>query len=199
MTSSSATRKIAEPDQIAQALALREAGFSTLSISQRTGIPTRTLERHFQAAGARKGSLKEEMLSEARKELLGLVSSSEAIREEAAKLVADDLAHARYLRQIMQEAAEHMQATNLQEAALVMRAAAAYATAIKATSDVLKHALHTESQEDREELPELVITDLTAEEIEELQGNNGASAMYQDAAKDAVMDDADNEVIELTD
>ena len=92
-----------------------------------------------------------------------------------------------------------MQATNLQEAALVMRAAAAYATAIKATSDVLKHALHTESQEDREELPELVITDLTAEEIEELQGNNGASAMYQDAAKDAVMDDADNEVIELTD
>jgi hypothetical protein len=40
------------------------------------------------------------------------------IREEAAKLINDDLAHAAHLRSIIVSASEHLQATSLKEAVL---------------------------------------------------------------------------------
>ncbi|MGQ0655203.1 MAG: hypothetical protein ACT4P4_23555 [Betaproteobacteria bacterium] len=64
-------------------------------------------------------------------------------------------------------AAEHLTATNLPEAALLMRAAAAYSTAIKNTSDMLRHSLRTEralDAQDAAELPQLAIIEITAEE-----------------------------------
>ena len=67
--------------------------------------------------------IKKEILDTARADLLKRVTSDEAIREEAAKLINDDLAHAQHLRDIMVEAAERLQATSLKEAVLVMRAA----------------------------------------------------------------------------
>lgn len=41
----------ATPDQLAEAHALREAGFTLLSISKRTGISVTTFYRHFTADG----------------------------------------------------------------------------------------------------------------------------------------------------
>lgn len=173
------TKKAASPDQISQALALREAGYTTLSISQRLGISVRSLQRHFAEHGVKKGTIKKEVLDTARADLLKRVTSDEAIREEAVKLINDDLAHARHLRDIMVEAAEQLQATSLKEAVLVMRATAAYSTAIKNTSDMLRHSLRIEKTIDDtdKELPELIIKELTDDEIEKLRTDQEANAL----------------------
>lgn len=150
---------------------MREAGYTVLSISQRLAISVRSLQRHFADHGAKKGSIKEEVLAIARADLLKRVTSDQTIKEEAARIINDDLAHARHLREMMIDAAEHLQASSLKEAVLVMRAAAAYSTAIKNTSDMLRHSLHIEKSivDIDKELPELVIRELTNEEIEELR------------------------------
>lgn len=165
------TKKAASPAQITEALALREAGYTVLSISQRLGISVRSLQRHFAEHGVKKGSIKEEVLATARADLLKRVTSDEVIKEEAAKLINDDLAHAMHLRELMINATEHLQATSLKEAVLVMRAAAAYSTAIKNTSDMMRHSLRLEKTIDETdlELPELVVKELSNEEIVKLR------------------------------
>lgn len=165
------TKKTATPAEISQALALREAGYTALSISQRLGISVRSLQRHFADHGTKKGSIKKEVLENARADLLKRVTSDEAIKEEAARLINDDLAHAQHLRELMINATEHLQATSLKEAVLVMRAAAAYSTAIKNTSDMMRHTLRIEKSIDdtEKDLPELLIKELTSDEIEAMR------------------------------
>lgn len=154
------------PDVLAEALALREVGYTTLAISQRLGISVRTLHRHFASTGTKKGRVKDDLLQQAKEGLLAHITSNEAIKQEAARLIVDDLAHARHLRELMLEASELMKATSLREAALVMRAAAAYSTALKNTSDVIRHGLPVEKAVDSaDDLPELVVTELTKEDI----------------------------------
>lgn len=165
------TKKTATPAEISEAMALREAGFTVLSISQRLGISVRSLQRHFAEHGVKKGSIKEEVLATARADLLKRGTSDEAIKEEAARLINDDLAHAQHLRELMINATEHLQATSLKEAVLVMRAAAAYSTAIKNTSDMMRHTLRIERSIDdtEKDLPELLIKELTSDEIEAMR------------------------------
>lgn len=165
--------KSPQPDQIAAGLALREAGYSVLAISQKLGIPPRTLERHFSKHGAKKGALAEAAIDAARSDLLRHVTSDDAIREEAAKMIADDLAHARHVRSIIAKAAEKLTATSLQDAVLVMRAAAAYSTAVKNTSDTIRHSIRLDQTSDgTKPLPELVVAELTAAEIVGLRSHS---------------------------
>jgi AraC-like DNA-binding protein len=191
----------ATPEEIADALALREAGFTALAISQRLGISIRTLQRHFAAAGARKGAAKAEVLQRAKDELLARITSDEAIKEEAARLVADDLAHSLHLRELILAASEQMKATNLEEAALVMRAAAAYSTAIKNTSDIIRRSLRLEYRDDvSDELPELVVCELTQAEVEHMrktedENDEAPTAAVHDDDDDTIV--VDDEVIEL--
>lgn len=168
----------ASPDVIGQALAMRAAGYTTLAISQHLGIGVRTLQRHFAATATKKGTFKKELLEAAKADLLARVTSDEAIKEEAARLVADDIAHAIHLRELMLAASEHMKANSLQDVGQVMRAAAAYSTAIKNTSDIIRHSLRldrlTEVTED--ELPELVVQELTADEVAQIRSERGDNA-----------------------
>lgn len=158
------------PDEISQAHALREAGYTALAISQRTGISVRSLTRHFAAAGTRKGAIKAAVLKRAKDDLLSRITSDETIREEAARLIADDLAHSRHLREVIYAASEHMVATNLEEAVLVNRAAAAYSTTIKNTSDLIRHSLRLDAlTESSDELPELTIQELSQADVERIQ------------------------------
>lgn len=165
------TKKTATPDEISEALAMREAGYTVLSISQKLGISVRSLQRYFADHGAKKGKLKQEVLNEARAELLKRITSDDAIREEAARLINDDLAHARHLRSILVEAAEQLQACTLKDAVMVMRAAAAYSTALKNTSDMMRHTLRVERilDDENEAIPELMVRELTSTEIETLR------------------------------
>lgn len=165
------SKKMSTPDEISQALALREAGYTTLAISHRLGISVRTLQRHFAATGTKKGAITNEVLQVAKADLLARVTNDQTIKEEAARLVADDIAHAIHLRELMLAASEHMKATSLQDVVQVMRAAAAYSTAIKNTSDIIRHNLRVDRLTDasEENLPELIVRELSASEVEEIR------------------------------
>lgn len=163
------TGRTATPKEITEILAMREAGYSVLHISQKYGFSTRTIHRHLSENKVKKGSLKQGAIDNARNELFKIITSNPAIQEEAAKLITDDIAHSNHLRGIMIEASEHLKATSLPEAVLVMRAAAAYSTAIKNTSDTTRHALGIDKLIDETEaLPELFVTELTNEQIKEM-------------------------------
>lgn len=164
-------RKTATPSEISEALAMREVGYTVLSISQKLDISPRSLQRHFAEHGAKKGAIKQVILDSAKAELLTRITSDDAIREEAARLINDDLAHARHLRSIMVNASEHLEANTLKDAVLVMRAAAAYSTAIRNTSDMLRHTLQIDRTLENTvpELPELFICELTTEEVDRLR------------------------------
>jgi AraC-like DNA-binding protein len=180
----------ATPEDIAEALALREAGFTALAISQRLGISIRTLQRHFAAAGTRKGAAKAEVLRRAKDDLMARITCDMTIKEEAARLVADDLAHSLHLREVILAASEQMKATNLEEAALVMRAAAAYSTTIKNTSDIIRHSLRLKDlADDMDELPELVVSELSQEEIAELRRQPDAEMALAAVVAELIEDD----------
>jgi len=187
---------------------LREAGFTALAISQRLGMSVRSLQRHFAATGTVKGAIKADLLVKARADLMARVSSESSIKEEAARLVADDLAHSQHLRQIMLAATEAMTAVTLADAVQVMRAAAAYSTALKNTSDIIRHSLRAErfNEDVSSELPELVVRELTVEEIAELRNaaarhdanveHDGVLARGGARDEDTEFNDDLNEVIE---
>lgn len=188
-------KKTAGPDEISQALAMREAGYTALAISQRLSISVRSLQRHFAAFGTRKGALKADILQRAKDDLMARITCDLTIKEEAARLVADDLAHTLHLREVILAASEQMKATNLEEAALVMRAAAAYSTTIKNTSDIIRHSLRLKGMaDDMDELPELVVTELTQEEIAELRRQSDPDELA--ASEDAELDEDQNDIIE---
>ena len=125
------------------------------------------MQRHFAEHGTKKGGIKQEVLDLARTELLNRVTSDDTIREEAARLINDDLAHARHLRSILVSASEQLEATTLKDAVLVMRAAAAYSVAIKNSSDVLRQTLRIDRAMDDADadLPELLVRELSQEDI----------------------------------
>lgn len=162
-------RKATTPIEVTEILALREAGYTVLAISQKLNLSDRTVHRHLATYGAKKGSLKEELIEQARNDLLKLVTSNPDILAEAAKQIVDDIAHSNHLRAILLEASAHLKATTLPEAVLVMRAAAAYSTAFKNTSDTIRHSLGADKIVDEaSELPELIIKELSNEQIKEI-------------------------------
>jgi hypothetical protein len=166
--------KSINPSQTAEALVLREAGYSVTAIAERTGVGIRSLQRLFQRHGVRKGSIKAEMVEQARKQLMDAVTS-EAIKVEAARIVQDDLAQVRALRTRLALAAEQLTATNLVEAAVVMRAGAAWATALKCSTDMLRHTLRFDKKLEAEEeavLPDLIVTVIDAADARAMQDND---------------------------
>jgi hypothetical protein len=160
--------KSVPPEKIAEAVTLRAAGYTTATIADRIGISIRTVNRICEQHNAKKGAVTTDLIEEAKRNLIDRIYSIEGIRQEAALLVSDDIAHIRLLRQRMADATEHLTATNLEEATLLMRGAAAYSTALKNTSDTLRNSLRTEKAleaTEAEELPELVIRVMTDEEV----------------------------------
>jgi AraC-like DNA-binding protein len=178
-------KQVAAPDLVGEALALREAGYTALAISQRLGISVRSLQRHFAASGTRKGAIKADVLQRAKDDLIARITCDQTIKQEAARLVADDLAHSMHLRELILAASEQMKAASLADAVQVMRAAAAYSTTIKNTSDIIRHSLRLKDlADDMDELPELVVTELSQEEIAELRRQpDSDSALDADVAE----------------
>lgn len=160
------------PEKIIEAVTLRAAGHTIVSISDRTGISVRTLNRVFERHTAKKGEVSYELVLAAKRDLIQTITSDDRIKEETARLVADDLAHARLLRQRMADATEKLVADDLEQAVLVMRAAAAYSTALKNTSDLFRHTLRIERALDAEKvenLPELLVLEVSDDDARRMQ------------------------------
>lgn len=167
------TGKNTAPDVLAEALSMRAAGYTTIAISQKLGISARTLARHFAKHGTTKGSALPEVIEASRSELLALITSDDRIRQEVAQHLHDDLAHVKALRETLHATLSKIDEkppTTLDEVALAMRALVAYSTALRNTSDVWRHGLRLDKRTDDDKpLPELVISELTEDQITQLR------------------------------
>lgn len=167
------TGRSTAPDVLAQALSMRAAGYTTVAISQKLGLSARTLARHFAKHGISKGSALPEVIEASRSELLALITSDDRIRQEVAQHLQDDLAHVKALRETLADTLARINEkppTTLDEVALAMRALVAYSTALRNTSDVWRHGLRLDKRTDDDKpLPELVISELTADQINQLR------------------------------
>jgi hypothetical protein len=156
----------AKPDQIAKVVAMREAGYTTAMIKEKTGLSVATITRIYAKQGAQKGLIQKELVDEARQNLSESLRQDNSIAELTARLLADNLSHVNLGRIKMLEALEHLQPSETGSAALTLRACAAYFTALKASTDALRSLsadLEAESEEDS--LPELVIRRMTDCEV----------------------------------
>lgn len=167
------TGKNTAPDVLAEALSMRAAGYTTVAISQKLGLSVRTLARHFAKHGTSKGSALPNVIEASRSELLALITSDDRIRQEVAQHMQDDLAHVAAVREAMADTLARINEkppTTLDEVALAMRALVAYSTALKNTSDVWRHGLRLDKRTDDDKpLPELVISELTFDQITQLR------------------------------
>jgi AraC-like DNA-binding protein len=155
-----------------KAAALREAGYTLATIAQRVDVSPRTRQRHFKTHQVSAGALKTELIDKARQDLLDSVTASEGLKREAARLLADDVASARLIRDKAAQVAEVLSLDDHQSATETARALAAISTTLKNTQDVLRRSLNIDkvnAEIERETLPEPVIREMTAEEVEEAQ------------------------------
>lgn len=112
------TKKHSPPTAIAEAIALREAGFCLAVVAEHCGIPIRTLQTHFAKHGTRKGALTVEAIAEARKTVVENVLSAENVRDRIEMLIHSDLVHARQIRDKITIAIEMLDPVDTRSAAL---------------------------------------------------------------------------------
>lgn len=112
------------PTQQIEAATLREAGYTITAIADRIGVSVSSLQRLFKRRSVSKGSVSEQAVNSARESLLERLVSNDRIKEEVAKLITDDLAHTRMIREKAAVAAEALTPSDTTEAALALRALA---------------------------------------------------------------------------
>jgi lambda repressor-like predicted transcriptional regulator len=165
------------PAKEIEATTLREAGFTLTAIAERVDVSVSSLQRLFKRRSTAKGIVSAEAVDSARQNLLSSLTSNERIKEEVARIISDDMAHSRMIREKAAVAMEAMNPSDTAEAALAMRALVAYSTLIKNTSDTLRNDLRMsgasiESMAD--DLPDLVIREMTKEDIEAVKKEHKA-------------------------
>lgn len=164
------TGKVKRPAEIEQALILRDGGYSLASIAQKTGISTATLARHFKKHNATKGTLPADAVERAKRQLLEDAGFLSEIKHQIASAIADDIsqfiqireATALVLNELMNDASlpGHYKA----------RGIAAIATTLRLTQELARKALSIDDlQPEPESLPELIVSELTREEIERMR------------------------------
>jgi transposase-like protein len=178
-------------DELKAAIALRDAGYSIASISEKTGISSATLSRHFAKHKVGKGSLTDEAVTLARSKLLQDGTFIDSLKHEIASTVLDDVAQFRQLRHAMTVTLDDLLNDATLPSHYKMRGLAAYATTLKLSQETIRRALQIDNQEpEPESLPTLTIYELTPEEI---------TQMRQEQTKDAIYDEPDIELIDVID
>lgn len=170
---------------------MREAGYSLAAISQRTGISSATLARHFKKYGASKGGLSDSAVDEARQQLMNDAGFINDLKNQIAAAIVDDISHVQQLREASTLLLEELMADKSLPPHYKTRAIAALATSLRLTQEAWRKSLNIDSLEpEPESLPQLVVYELTAEEI---------TQMRQEQTKDAIYDEPDIEVIDVID
>ncbi len=162
------TGKQTTPDQGAQAVILREAGYSLSAISERLGISLSTVQRLLKKHKAVAGATTQALIEKAREELLASAFALDSVQRTAASLVLDDLALSQKIRQKLFSALDVLEP----DSPIVFRSLAASATALKLTQDVGRRALPLDKLEQAqavEELPALEIHIMSQLDVEEMR------------------------------
>lgn len=155
------------PDQAAQVVVLREAGYTLPAIASRLDISLSTTQRLLRKHPTIAGAATKAVITKAREELLHKAFALEEIQLIAATLVHDDLALCRLIRDKLGQALESLDLTSA-NAPLACRALAASATTLKLTQEVGRRALPLEKLNQAlevDELPELVIRVMTEDDV----------------------------------
>ncbi|MGE8393653.1 MAG: helix-turn-helix domain-containing protein [Pseudomonas sp.] len=160
--------KHSTPDQAAQAVILREAGWTISAIAEKMSISVSTTQRLLKKHKAVAGAGTQALIRKARDELLSAAFSLDAVQQTAASLVVEELAFNQQIRTKLANALEILDPAN----PIVFRSLAAASTALKLTQDVTRRALPLEKLSralDIEELPELKIHIMTDADVAEMR------------------------------
>lgn len=169
-------------DQIKQAIVLRDAGYSLAAIAERTGVSASTLSRAFKRHGITKGGLSNEAVDLARQQLLADGGLLDQLKHEIAAAIVDDISHVKQLRTAAALLLEELMVDTSLPAHYKTRGLAALSTSLRLTQETARKALRVdEMQPEASELPELVITELSNEEIERMRQEQTTNSTYPDA------------------
>lgn len=156
------------PDQSAQAVILREAGYTVPAIAARLEISVSTTQRLLKKHGAVSGASTRALIEKAREGMLDMAFSLESVQQTAASLVLDDLALSQKIRTKLASALDILDLSN----PISFRSLAASATALKLTQDVARRALPLDKLDqslEREEMPVLQIHIMTEDDVAEMR------------------------------
>jgi len=158
------------PDEEATIIILREAGHSIAMISEATRLSPSTIKRVCSSRKALKGSMIEELIEQARQEVISSVSTQKNVISLIAHQIRDNLAISTQIREKLIESIEQLSPSSTHDAAICMRALTAASTCVKNTTDANKALIRLTLDDDsNEELPELAIYTMTEEEIKEMR------------------------------
>lgn len=177
--------KKATPDQNAQAVILREAGYTIPAIAHQLEISVSTAQRILKANKTVAGATQQKLISKAREDMLNAAFALEKVQLIAASLVMDDLSISHQIRNKLSMAIEQLDVTDITS----FRALAASATALKLTQDVGRRALPLERMEmalDVEEMPELRIHIMTEYDVAKLRAEQRKEDAEQNGDAEAI-------------
>ncbi|MFW3898891.1 helix-turn-helix domain-containing protein [Pseudomonas bharatica] len=179
------------PDQAAQAVILREAGWTVSAIAQRMSISVSTTQRLLKKHKAIAGASTQTLIEKAREDLLTAAFSLDAVQQTAASLVAEELALNQQIRTKLAHALEVLDPAN----PIVFRGLAAASTALKLTQDVTRRALPLEKLNQAfavEELPELQIHIMSESDVAEMRAQQRLEEAERDGDLEGIEDELEN-------
>lgn len=185
------TGKQTTPDQGAQAVILREAGYTLSAIAERLDVSLSTVQRLLKKHKAVAGATTQALIDKAREEMLASAFSLDSVQQTAASLVQDDLALSQKIRQKLFSALELLEPNN----PIVFRSLAASATTLKLTQDVGRRTLPLEKLEQAqavEELPELQIHIMSGMDVEEMRAQQRLEDAELNGNEEAVSEELEN-------
>lgn len=186
------------PKMKAKIATMRSAGYSLASIADKCDVSISTVKRHIKATP--KGGTTQKMLDEARQELISTLTDDE-VKVQMASALVDEINISQRIRANIFETLEIIESTpptDIREAAQTMRALSSASTSLKLTGDTLRaglgitqRGLHENSTDN---LPELVINNLTEEEMEKIREKSESLAAGIDDGMGGILDE--NDVVE---
>lgn len=166
------------PNIEAQAVILREAGYTAPAIANRLNLSLSTTKRILKRRGAIAGAATEALIAKAKQDMLDSVFELGTVQETYASSVMEDLAIARLIRDKAVDTLERIDpstSTPYQS----LRAVVAAATATKLTQDVIHRALPLDRLNEAthvEQLSELRIRIMTDEDVQEIRAQQRREA-----------------------
>lgn len=148
----------------AQAAAAMAAGWPIIAVAEQTELSVSTLKRIRARTGTRSGSLRDELIADARQGLRDALKADYA-SIEAARLVRAQVVLCNGIQSRTAELLEHLQIGEDSDPLRVARTLSALSTAAKLSADSLRQVLSLAASPDQvEQLPELIVREYSPEE-----------------------------------
>lgn len=187
------------PDVEAQAVILREAGYSCPAIAEKLDLSLSTTKRILKRRSAVAGAATESLVEQARQGMLNTAFDLDAVQQHAAALVLDDLALSRMIRGGIVEVVEALDPSTSTPYQM-MRTLVAAATALDLTQKVARRALPLDRLAEAthvEELSELRIRIMTDDDVREIREQQRREAAERISGNSLLTEEEDNGVVEL--